>query len=502
MANTTTSARRAVPFLVASVLAKPVGFLKEMLVAAIFGSGVPRDAFLIAWQIPNLAGSLILEGMPQVLVPYLAEIAKQDNHRRILAGLLGVLAACFVVLSLLLFAGAGPLVGIVAPFAGEATRSLATALLRIMAFSVALMGASAVLTGLLFARQKFVAAALAVPLMNVVIMVVVVLGQARWGIHALAYAVLLGTAAMAVFLVRGATGLPRLPGPSDLRAYRPFFVLLSAFFLGTLLFNLNAIIEKIFASTLPAGNISNLDYAFRLVQMLFTLLGVIPTFLFPRLCELAADEQGSDGYTTLISKAAQATLLLALPLGAVLWAVRLPLVTLVYQRGAFDAAAAAATANLVGWYGLGIAAQALNNLLVHAFYARREMRVRVGYGLVFLAANTTANFVLIRWLGARAIAIASTSAACLCSVYLLVLLRRRMGTPLQRFGTVMWKSGLTAIVLAALLVAVQRVLPPSVLVQLGVAAVVAGGGFLLAARALRIEGAVYLWDLLKMARLR
>jgi putative peptidoglycan lipid II flippase len=236
--------------------------------------------------------------------------------------------------------------------------------------------------------------------------------------------------------------------------------------------------------------------------MIFTLIAVIPTFIFPRLCDLAAEDGAGDGFRTLLAKGAHATVLLALPVSAVVWGLRRPLIEVVYQRGAFDAAAAQASALLLGFYALGIAAHCFNNLLVHVFYARREMRVRIGYGLVFLAANTGLNLLLVGRLGAPAIALANTAAAWICSAYLLVLLRRRLAAPIARLGPVVWKSALTAVVLAAAVALVERAVPGPALLRLGVAAGLAAGGFLGLVRGLRIEGAVYLWDLLKLARAR
>jgi putative peptidoglycan lipid II flippase len=500
MESPPTGARKAIPFLVASIASKPIGFLREMLVAAVYGSGVARDAFLIAWQIPNLIGGFVTEGLPQTLVPYMAEINRHEQQRRILSGILGLLAAAFVLLAAVIFVAAAPFVRLVAPFASPETIALATTLLRALAFSVALTGASAVLTALLFARGRFIAATLAVPLMNLVIMIVVVLGHRAWGIHALAYGVLIGTAVMALSLVHGVFVLPSAPVAALWPQYRRFFALLSTFFVGTLLFSVNAVVEKVFASRLPAGSISNLDYAFRIVQMLFTLLAAIPTFLFPRLSELATDERTEGGMHVLLAKGVHVTLLLGLPVAAVLWALRQPIVEVVYQRGAFDRTAAGATAEVLGWYALGLGAHALNNMVVHAFYARREIRVRLGYGLVFLVANTAGNLVLAGSMGARGIALAHTLAAGVASIYLLVQLRRRMAASVDRFFAVLWKSALTAAVVAALTVLVERVIPGPVVVRLAAAAAVATGAFLALVQSLRIEGAVYLWDLLRMVR--
>ena len=502
MDDTGSRERSAVPFVIASIVAKPIGFLREMLVAAVYGSGTARDAFLVAWQIPGWIGAVISEGLPQTLVPYLAETAAHDRDRRVLGGLLSILAFVFALLGIAMLLAADALVGIVAPFAPATTRVLATSLLEILAFATVLMGTSAVMTAFLYARRRFVLATLAVPAMNIVVMLVVAFAHRSLGIHALAYGTVAGAAAMTLLLLPGLIARPRLPQLVLAPHYRRFFALFAAFVAGTVLFNINALVERMFASTLAVGGMSNLDYGFRLVQMLFALLAILPTYLFPRLCELAVGDDGRPALGALLARGVGATLAVALPLAAFVWATRTPLVATVYQRGAFDDAATRATAELVGWYALGLAAHALNNMVVHGLYAVRALQVRIVYGGLFLVANVGANFALVHRLGAPGLAIANSVAAVACSVYLLTALHRRAPAALSGLLPALWKSAALAAVVAAAAgwVASQVAVPAPwrlVLAALAAALVVWS-----VARLVRIEGIADLWGALFKARLR
>jgi putative peptidoglycan lipid II flippase len=397
----------------------------------------------------------------------------------------------------------------VAPFAPAETRAVAVSLLRILAFATVLLGASAVLSAFLYARRRFVLATLAVPAMNVVIMLVVALGHRRFGIHALAYGTVAGAAAMTLLLVPGALARPRLPRRALLPQYRRFFALFAAFVAGTVLFNVNALVERVFASTLAVGGMSNLDYGFRLVQMVFALLAILPTYLFPRLCELAAAaDRGPDagaGTSTvgaLLSRGIAATLAAALPVAAFVWAAREPLVATAYQRGAFDHAAMRATADLVGWYALGLGAHALNNMVVHGFYALGAVRVRVVYASLFLCANAGANWVLVERHGAAGLAIANGIAAMVSSAYLLSRLYRRAPAAVGGLRTAVWKSAVVASLVAAsagFVASRAAVAPPF---ALGLAALAAAGVVWIAARIVGVPGIADLWGALFKARVR
>lgn len=497
MEAATSGARRALPLLVVSIVAKPIGFLREVVVAAAYGSGTARDAFLVAWQIPNTIGSFVMEGLPQVLVPYLTELRGKPHHDRVLGGLLLLALGTLLLLAALVALAAGPLVGLVAPFAPAETRSTATTLLRLLAPSVLFLGMTAVFTALLYARERLTLPALAAPITNLVIMAAVWAAHGELGIHALALGVLAGSAVALALLYVPLRGLPALSGRIVQAEHRALWTMASSFLLGTALFNVNAVLEKVFASTLPAGGLSNLDYAFRIAQMAFTLFALVPLFYYPRLCAHALT--GSGDYAALVERGTKITLITSLPAAGVLWALREPLVSLAYQRGAFDPAAARATADLLGVYAAGLAPHCLVAMLIHAFYARRAMRTRVAYAALFLAVNVGMNALLIRSCGAAALAWGNGAGAAASAAFLWLRLGRTSPAALRGCGATLLKSLVLGGAVAAVTSSLWRWLPGDMLPRLGVALAAAVLVFLGTAAVLRLEERKHLWELVRAA---
>ncbi|MBN1622510.1 MAG: hypothetical protein JW871_07965 [Endomicrobiales bacterium] len=416
--------------LVISTLTKPLNFIKEIIIAAIFGSGINRDAFLIAWQIPNIVGSFIFEGLPQIFVPFLAEIRKSDDYEKVISSLLNFIFIILAIISLTVIFSSSFLVSLIAPFASPEMKIISSKLLKIMGFSVLFIGISMAFTGLLYSYNKLIIPNMTIPFMNLIIIVVILFGAKNWGIYSLAFGVLVGSLGMVLVQLFQIKEIKYRFKIEFSPSFKKFFIFGSTFFAATLIFNLNAISEKIFASRLPAGSISNLDYAFRITQLVFAILSMMSISIFPRLCNASSSEDESNSeFTTLLAKGIRSIIFLILPIIAVLFALKLPIVSIIYQRGAFSEQAALITSSLMGIYSFGLFFHSINFLLIHAFYARKEMIIRVKYGLIYLSSFIIVNLVFINTLGVYTLAIANSFAALISTFYLSVVIVKRITLP-------------------------------------------------------------------------
>jgi putative peptidoglycan lipid II flippase len=261
--------------------------------------------------------------------------------------------------------------------------------------------------------------------MSLVILVFILVAAGSLGIEALAWGTLLGVLSMVLL---------QLPAWRDV-GYRPkiefgpgtrrFLKLGATFLLGTVLYSLIGVAAKIFASRLPEGSISCLDYASRLVGVVYSVLAMITLAVFPSLCQAAIDASGRLEFQRLLEKALRALLFLAIPSALFLAVFHVPVIRFVYERGAFDRESAQVTANLLVFYAGGNVLFALNNLLVHAFYARREMGIRVWYGALQLVVFVLAASIFTGPLGVRGLVLAEIVAAVAGSLFLVQRLRRR-----------------------------------------------------------------------------
>lgn len=505
--------RSAGALIAVSALTKPVSFLREATVAALFGTSGLRDAFLVAWTIPNLASLLVTEGLSQVLISIMMGYVGTGRRReawRMVSTLLNLLALAMIALSLLMMVAAPLFVAFLAPSFTAEAQALAVGLARLMAFCILFMGIANLLTGVLNVQQRFVWPALAPLILSLVTIAVMLLGWRRLGIYSLALGTLLGTLGMVLWQVpaalrAGASYLPVLDLEQD--GVRQFGRLAGPLLLGTIIMYAPGIIDRMVASGLAEGSLSALDYAGRIMQLVFSLfIPSLITPLFPSLSLYAADGDRARFRHGLVTgiKAVEA---IALPVAAGLMALSQPIVRLLYQRGEFDVASTALTASALALYAPGFALAAWW-VLFQAFFAQQDMRSRVQIALVMAVTNGALDVLFGRLLGAQGLALASSAGAAAALVSGAWLLQRKSGEALWRDRALL--IFLAKVVLAAMLaglagralygLAEQAAAPTGFVAQALVLAVAGGAAALIYAGALWLLRVRELGLLLRQAR--
>jgi putative peptidoglycan lipid II flippase len=185
------------------------------------------------------------------------------------------------------------------------------------------------------------------------------------------------------------------------------------------------VINTIFASFLVTGSVSWLYYADRLMEFPTGMLGVaLGTILLPSLSKHYATSS-AEAYSKLLDWGLRITLLLAVPAAVALAILAVPLITTLFQYGAFSAVDTMATREAVVAYSVGLVALILVKVLAPAFYARQDIRTPVRVAIITLIATQVMNALLILPLRHAGLALATSLGACLNAGMLLVLLRRR-----------------------------------------------------------------------------
>jgi putative peptidoglycan lipid II flippase len=497
-----------------------LGFARDVLIAALLGTGPAADAFFIAFKLPNLFRRLFAEGaFNAAFVPLFAGIAASRGRaaaerfaEQSLAWLTAVLLAVTLVAEL-----AMPAVMVVlAPgFVGDPLRfGLAVTLGRITLPYLLFVALAALLAGMLNALGRFAAAAAAPILLNLV-MIAAVLGLApRLGsaAHALAWGVLGAGMLQFLWLVRAAraAGLAlRLPMPRPSPALGRLLRLIGPGALGAGAVQISLAVNLILASLLAPGAVSYLYYADRLVQLPLGVVGAaIATALLPALASVAgptAHPTAQGQAQARLNRALEGALALTLPAAAGLILLARPIVAVLFERGAFGAAASVATADALAAFALGLPAYVLVRVLAPACFAREDTTTPVVVALVALALNLALNLVLLPRLGHVGIALATAASGWLNAGLLAgVLMRRGMlatDLRLRRRGLGL----LAAVAVMALAVALGRLgLAPALAgPPLGraaaLAALIAGGAavFVAGAQLLGALDAAELWRALR-----
>ena len=414
-----------------------LGFVRDVLIAQILGAGLVADAFFIAFKFPNLFRRLFGEGaMNAAFVPLYAgrlEREGQTAASRFAADVAAVLTAWTLVLTLIAMA-AMPWIMMVqaAGFTDQPEKFLLTVDLARITFPYLLfMVLAAMLSGMLNSVGRFAAAAAAPVILNLVLISTLLLIQA--GVltlpgHALAVAVAIAGALQFLMLVRAcdkAGIMVPLPLPKMTPGVRRLLVLMAPGVLGAGVVQINVMVGDLLATLLREGSVSFLYYADRVNQLPLGVIGVaVGIALLPLLTrQLQAGEE--EAARNSLNRAIEVSLLLTLPAAAALIAMPWPIVTVLFERGAFTAEAARATADALRAFAIGLPAYVLIKALTPGFFAREDTRTPVKIAVAAMVLNLAAAVGLMQVLAHVGIALATALSAWFNALTLAVLLRRQ-----------------------------------------------------------------------------
>jgi putative peptidoglycan lipid II flippase len=421
----------------ATFLSRILGFIRDMVLARLFGAGAAADAFFVAYRIPNLLRELFAEGsMSAAFIPvfneYLVRRSKRDAWElasaafttllTVLTGvcLLGVLAAPWIV-------------AVIAPGFGNdaAKQELTTLLTRIMFPYLLFIGLSALAMGVLNSVRRFAAPAFSPVMFNVGIIGSALLLAPLFKEPILAVAVGVVIGGLLQFLIQ----LPALRKAEFLFRWRMDFGhagvrrvgwLMAPALIGLSVTQINILVGTVLASFYPGGP-TYLFYGMRLIQFPLGVFGVaVATAVLPSLAT-----QASNGDLEALRKtlgfALRLIFFIIFPAMVGLILLRTPIVHLFFEHGQFTAADTAGTAAAVLGYAVGLWAFAGVRIIVAAFYALQDTRTPMLVAVAALITNIGLSLLLMGPMAHAGLALATALSGIVNMALLVTFLASRLG---------------------------------------------------------------------------
>jgi putative peptidoglycan lipid II flippase len=417
-----------------TLISRILGFVRDVLIARIFGAGMATDAFFVAFRIPNLLRRLFAEGaFSQAFVPILAEYKTRrtfEETRELIDRVATLLSICLFLVALAGVVAAPAIIYVSAPgFGGSPEKFELTAdLLRITFPYILFISLGALAGGILNTWGKFTVPALTPALLNIsfIAFTLWIAPMMDPPVLALAWAVFVGGVLQLAFQVPFLLRLNLMPrfrlSSSDDGAWRVLKQMLPAIF-GVSVGQISLLINTIFASFLVTGSVSWLYYADRLMEFPAGLLGVaLGTILLPSLSRHHADKSAEE-YSRLLDWGLRLTMLLTLPAALALAILATPLVATLFYHGAFSVNDVLMTRNALVAYSVGLLGLILVKVLAPGFYARQNIKTPVKIAVITLVATQLMNLALIVPLRHAGLALAIGLGACLNASLLYYKLR-------------------------------------------------------------------------------
>ncbi|WP_016826194.1 murein biosynthesis integral membrane protein MurJ [Streptomyces viridosporus] len=438
-------ARAALVTAALSVAGSLLGLVRDQSLARLFGAGSDTDAFLVAWTVPEIAATLLIEdGLAIALIPAFsmalarrARGAAGDPVRALVAATLPRLCLAFAAVAALVAGTAPHLVRALAP--GLPDPGLAVDCTRLTAISVLAFGLAGYCSAALRAHRRFVAPAAIYVAYNTGIVAAMFLLGGAWGVRSAAVGVAVGGCLMVAVqlpsLLRQLTSRAPAPGGSGDGAgdgERPVrLALIAAVLLFALCRQSQVLVERFLASSLPAGAISHLNYAQKVAQIPMTLSLMLCTVTFPVVARALADGDTERARARVERDLVLASCVVLLGMCAVL-ACAPQMIELLFQRGEFTAGDTTATADVMRVYALGLLGQTLVGALIRSYFSTGlPSWYPFGVMAVGVVATSLIGAVTVGHWGVAGIAAANAFGITVTAALLLVGLRtaRRAGSP-------------------------------------------------------------------------
>ncbi len=505
----------------AVMLSRVLGLGREMMFAGLFGGSKWMDCFYLAFKVPNLLRDLFAEGaLSQAFVTTFSKKVKSDGPENawVLANRMMTLAAVFMsVVTLIGIALAPWIVDLLTSLSrsGETPRvydaeeiSLTVEMVRVMYPFIALVSLSALVMGMLNARDVFGMPALASCFFNIGSMA----GGAAigywmdpsWGPRSLvgfSWGVVIGGIAQLVcqFPALRAVGYRFA---ADFKwndsGVRKILTLMAPAVIAASVTQVNVAVNAMFAYGVGEGAVSWLTWAFRLMQLPIGVFGVaVATVTLPALSRAAIGGIGDDFGPTL-GKGLKLVVFLVFPATVGLVMLAGPIVSLIYERGDFSVQDRMATVGALQAYGYGLLFYAALKVLQPAFYAIDKRWFPMIASIMALVVNIGCNYTFVfvfKW-GHESLALTTSIVASMNFLFLYLMMTRHAGNIGTKGLVVSFlKTGVATAVMGGLCFAANRYLFADVgqmpvlqkVIYLGGVVGVSAGAYFLVAKLLRVE---------------
>ena len=429
-----------------TMLSRVLGLARDVVLANLLGAAPNADAFFVAFKIPNFLRRLFAEGaFAQAFVPVLTETREQGSHDAVKAlvnRVAGVLGGSLFVLTALAMVMAPWVALIFAPgFSRDVAKLALTADLIVWTFPYLLFISLTGFCGaILNTYGRFAVPAYTPVLLNLSLIAAAVFWAPTMPEPALGLAmgVMLAGVLQLLFQLPSLHALKLTPKPvwdtQDAGVRKILMLMVPALF-GVSVSQINLLFDTVLASLLPNGSVAWLYYSDRLTELPLGVFAIaIATVILPALSALNT-RAAADEFSQTLTWAVRNVLLIAVPATVALWLLAEPILTALFQYGAFTTNDVTMAAASLRAYTLGLGAFMLIKVLAPGYYARQDMKTPVKIGIVAMVSNMVLNVLFVfplMWyfdMGHVGLALA-TSASAWINAALLYRGLRRGGIPL------------------------------------------------------------------------
>lgn len=418
--------------MVATIIAKILGFGRELVLASSYGATMYSDAYITSMNIPTVIFASIGVTLGTVLIPMYMEVNEGYGEKKsleFLNNVFNLVILLCLILSVLGLIFTKQIVKIFALGFNEETFKIAVNFTRVTLIGIVFTGLSYVMTAYLQIKNSFTIPGFTSVAKNIIIIISILL-SIKYGPYVMIWGTLIGISSEFLFLVPFVIN----------KGYRYKFIinlkdkyvskmllLTIPVFIGVAVNQVNALVDRTLASTLAEGSVSALNYANKLntfVTVLF--ITSIGSVIYPKLAKLSIDNNKSI-FIKSVTKSINCIIILVMPISVGAIVLANPIIKILFERGAFDSQATNLTAIALRMYSIGMISTGLIEILGKIFYSIQDTKTPMKNSAISMGINIILNFMMIKQLRLVGLALSTSISSIICMVLLFNSLKKRIG---------------------------------------------------------------------------
>ena len=425
-------ARATFGLMVATIIAKILGFGRELVLAAGYGTSIYSDAYVTAMNIQQVIFAIIGSTLATVLIPMYMEVHSEEGEvvsLKFINNVFNLVILACIVLSVFGFVFTEQIVKMFAVgYEGEAL-TVAINFTRITILGIVFTGLSYVMTSYLQIKNDFVMPGLSSVPKNIIIIVSTIL-SIKYGPYLMIWGTLVGMASEFLFQLPFAVkkGYKYLPIIDVKDEYiKKMAWLIGPVLIGVAVNQVNTLVDRTLASTLPVGTVSALNYSNKLTSFVIAIfITSISSVIYPMLSQLSS-ENNKLRFITSVRKSINCVIILVMPITVGTIVLSQPIVRVLFERGAFDERGTYLTALALAMYSIGMVAYGLRDVLGKIFYSLQDTKTPMINGVIAMGVNMVMDVVFIQFWGLAGLTLATSLSSIACIMLLFRSLKKKMG---------------------------------------------------------------------------
>ncbi len=419
--------------LLGNLVSRILGLGREQVIAALFGETAVTSAFSTAATVPTIFYDLVVGGaVSAALVPVLSSFGESERSEEfgtVVGTLLVGAAVVLGALVLLLVGAAGPLATLLGVAPTRPIHEATAGFVRIVVPALLFLGLAGVVGAVCYARQRVVFPAFSIALFNGGLIVTALTLQRWLGATSLALGVVVGAFLQLLAVLPGLRGVSvRLTFQPGHPAIRQILRLYAPVAAGLVVSEIAVFVDRNLAWQTGENSVAIMRFATTLIQLPLGLVATATSLAALPLLSRLVDDQRE--FVRVLASGLRLALLAIVPATAFLVVFATPVVRLLFERGAFGGGETVVTARAFLLYAPQLPFVAVDQLLIYAFYARKNTLVPMlaGLGGVGLYLGSALLLIGPARLGLAGLILANTLQNSLHAVVLLILLVREAGS--------------------------------------------------------------------------